>query len=109
VILRYDLRSAPFGSSAAVLLGAALEQAAALSTGLAGYVFSADEARAFALGRRLRAGEVRLGGTHLLDLAPGSAQSFWGTSGIGGHGASEALEAYRGTRIVGVDDAALPI
>jgi phenylacetaldehyde dehydrogenase len=87
----------------------ALAAANATGDGLAGYVFSADEARAFALGRRLRAGEVRLGGTHLLDLAPGSAQSFWGTSGIGGHGASEALEAYRGTRIVGVDDPALPI
>ena len=88
---------------------AAVAAANATGDGLAGYVFSADRERAFALGRRLRAGEVRLGGTHLLDLAPGSAQSFWGTSGIGGHGAHEALEAYRGTRIVGVDDPALPI
>lgn len=87
----------------------ALAAADATPDGLAGYVFSADEERAFWLGRRLRAGEVRLNGTHLLDLAPGSAQSFWGTSGIGGHGASEALEAYRGTRVVGVDDPALPI
>jgi phenylacetaldehyde dehydrogenase len=87
----------------------ALAAANATGDGLAGYVFSADTERAFDLGRRLHAGEVRLGGTHLLDLAPGSAQSFWGTSGIGGHGASEALEAYRGTRIVGVDDPALPI
>jgi len=87
----------------------ALAAANATGDGLAGYVFSADTERAFDLGRRLRAGEVRLGGTHLLDLAPGSAQSFWGTSGIGGHGASEALEAYRGTRIVGVDDPSLPI
>jgi phenylacetaldehyde dehydrogenase len=87
----------------------ALAAANATGDGLAAYVFSADEERAFGLGRRLRAGEVRLGGTHLLDLAPGSAQSFWGTSGIGGHGAREALEAYRGTRIVGVDDPALPI
>jgi CPA1 family monovalent cation:H+ antiporter len=61
------------------------------------------------IGRALHAGEVRLGGTHLLDLAPGSEQSFWGTSGIGGHGARPALEAYRGTRIVGEDDPALPI
>jgi phenylacetaldehyde dehydrogenase len=89
--------------------GIALAAANATGDGLAAYVFSADDERAFGLGRRLRAGEVRLGGTHLLDLAPGSAQSFWGTSGIGGHGAREALEAYRGTRIVGVDDPALPI
>jgi len=88
---------------------AAVAAANATGDGLAAYVFSGDEERAFALGRELRAGEVRLGGTNLLDLAPGSAQSFWGTSGIGGHGAVEALEAFRGTRIVGVDDPALPI
>jgi phenylacetaldehyde dehydrogenase len=87
----------------------ALAAANATGDGLAAYVFSADIERAFDLGRRLRAGEVRVNGTHLLDLAPGSAQSFWGTSGIGGHGATEALEAYRGTRIVGVDDPALAI
>jgi phenylacetaldehyde dehydrogenase len=89
--------------------GIALAAANATGDGLAAYVFSADDERAFDLGRRLHAGEVRLGGTHLLDLAPGSAQSFWGTSGIGGHGADQALEAYRGTRIVGIDDPALPI
>ena len=88
---------------------AALAAANATGDGLAGYVFSDDTDRAFALGRELQAGEVRLGGTHLLDLAAGSAQSFWGTSGIGGHGAREAFEAYRGTRVVGVDDPGLPI
>jgi betaine-aldehyde dehydrogenase len=87
----------------------AVRAANALGDGLAGYVFAGDADEAFALGRRLHAGEVRLGGTHLVDLAGGSAQSFWGTSGIGGHGAAEVLEAFRGTRIVGEDDPALPI
>jgi acyl-CoA reductase-like NAD-dependent aldehyde dehydrogenase len=87
----------------------ALAAANELGDGLAAYVFAGDPERAFALGRALHAGEVRLGGTHLLDLAPGSAQSFWGTSGIGGHGAREVLLAHTGTRVVGEDDPALPM
>jgi len=55
------------------------------------------------------AGEVRLGGTQLIDLVDDSAQSFWGTSGIGGHGGREVLEAFRGTRTVGEDDPALAV
>jgi phenylacetaldehyde dehydrogenase len=88
---------------------AAVAAANATGDGLAAYVFAGDRERAFALGLRLHAGEVRLGGTHLLDLAPGSTQSFWGTSGIGAHGDAEVLEAFRGSRIVGEDDPELPI
>lgn len=77
--------------------------------GLAGYVFSADPDRAFAIGRRLHAGEVRIGGSNLIDLAPESTQSFWGTSGIGAHGTSQVLEAFRGSRIVGEEDPNLPV
>lgn len=77
--------------------------------GLAAYLFSADPERAFALGRRLHAGEVRIGGTNLIDLAAGSSQSFWGSSGIGGHGRSRVFEAFRGSRIVGEENPALPI
>jgi betaine-aldehyde dehydrogenase len=76
--------------------------------GLAGYVFSADPERAFAIGRRLHAGEIRIGGSKLIDLAPESTQSFWGTSGIGAHGTSQVLEAFRGSRIVGEEDPSLP-
>jgi phenylacetaldehyde dehydrogenase len=47
----------------------ALAAANATGDGLAAYVFSADEERAFTIARELHAGEVRLGGTHLLDLA----------------------------------------
>lgn len=89
--------------------GEAVAAANALGDGLAAYVFSGDPERAFAVGTRLRAGEVRLNGTHLADLAPGSEQSFWGTSGIGGHGARLGLEAFRGSRIVGEDDPEAPI
>lgn len=71
--------------------------------GLAGYVFSEDHERAEALGIRLEAGEVKINGTSLLDLAPGSTQSFWGSSGIGEHGGLETFEFFRGSRIVGID------
>lgn len=87
----------------------AIRLANAHGDGLAGYVFSGDEERAFALGRALHAGEVRLGGTNLLDLAAGSTQSFWGSSGLGSHGSREVLEAFRGSRIVGQDDPSLPL
>lgn len=88
---------------------AALTAANGLGDGLAGYVFSGDEERAFAVGSRVHAGEVRLGGTNLLELAAGATQSFWGTSGQGAHGARAVFEAFRGSRVVGQDDPGLPI
>jgi betaine-aldehyde dehydrogenase len=87
----------------------ALEAANSLDDGLAGYVFAGDRTAAFGLGARLHAGEIRIGGTRVLDLAPGSAQSFWGTSGFGGHGREMALEAHVGVRVVGEEDPGLPL
>ncbi|HEX3240825.1 MAG TPA: aldehyde dehydrogenase family protein [Solirubrobacterales bacterium] len=102
-----------FGPVLAVIpytsLPAALQAANGLGDGLAGYVFGRDRDAAFALGSRLHAGEVRVGGARVLDLAPGSAQSFWGTSGIGGHGRDEVLEAHLGTRVVGEEDFTLAL
>lgn len=87
----------------------AISLANASGDGLAGYVYSSDPERAFEIGRHLHAGEVRIGGCRLIDLAPGSTQSFWGTSGIGAHGASEVLEAFRGSRVVGEENGSLPL
>ena len=75
--------------------------------GLAGYVFGRDEEAAVALGRRLRGGEIKVNGTALLDMCAGSSQSFFGSSGIGGHDAPSLFDFFRGVRIVGVDDPAL--
>jgi phenylacetaldehyde dehydrogenase len=102
-----------FGPVLAVLPYTDLEQAVqaanGLGDGLAAYVFGPDRDAAFELGRRMHAGEVRLGGVRILDLAPGSAQSFWGTSGLGGHGRISVLEAHLGTRVVGEEDFGLPL
>jgi phenylacetaldehyde dehydrogenase len=87
----------------------AVAAANANGDGLAGYVFCGDQERAFALGRALHSGEIRIGGTNLLDLAPDSTQSFWGSSGIGAHGGREVLEAFRGSRIIGEEDPTLAL
>ena len=50
---------------------------------------------------------MRVNGVRVLDLVDGSSQSFWGTSGLGGHGRAPGLGAHLGTRIVGEEDPAL--
>ena len=77
--------------------------------GLDGYVFGRDESNAVQVGSRIRAGEIRINGTHMADLADGSAQTFWGTTGVGGHGPEHGVAFSQGRRIVGVDSAAHPI
>lgn len=77
--------------------------------GLAGYVFSTDLDAAQAIGRRIRFGEVKVNGTSVIDLTPTSTQSFWGQSGIGGHGNAELFHFFTGSQIVGVDHTDVPI
>jgi len=77
--------------------------------GLAGYVYSENLGEAYSLGARLIAGEVKVNGSSVLDLAEGSAQSFFAGSGIGGHGDTDVLEFFRGTQVLGVDAPGLPI
>lgn len=87
----------------------ALRAANAGHVGLAGYVFSRDEDAARALGRRIHAGEIKVNGTSVLDMAPESSQSFFGLSGIGGHGDADVLDFFSGDRVVGVDRPGLPL
>jgi acyl-CoA reductase-like NAD-dependent aldehyde dehydrogenase len=77
--------------------------------GLAAYVFSADEDAARAIGIQLDAGEVKINGTSVLDMAGESSQSFFGSSGIGGHGDADLLSFFTGKRIVGTDRPGLPL
>lgn len=81
----------------------------ATTDGLAGYVFGTDVDAALRVGARLPGGEIKINGTSLFDLTAESHQSFWGASGYGGHGSGEALEFFRGNRIVGVDNPDAPI
>ncbi len=77
--------------------------------GLAGYVYSENLDEAMAIGAKLVAGEVKVNGSSVLDLAPDAVQSFFGGSGIGGHGDADLLEFFRGTQVVGVEAPGLPI
>ncbi|WP_067194706.1 aldehyde dehydrogenase family protein [Microbacterium sp. XT11] len=77
--------------------------------GLAGYVFGEDADAAAALGTRLVAGEVKVNGTSVLDMSPESAQSFFGASGLGGHGDDDVLDFFVGKRVVGRDRPGLPL
>ncbi|MFB8004935.1 aldehyde dehydrogenase family protein [Nocardia sp. NPDC056000] len=87
----------------------ALRAANAYPSGLDAYVFGTDTDRAIAIGARVMSGEVRVNGAKLADLGDDSAQSFWGTSGIGGHGPAESVRVFCGDRVVGVDSPDLPL
>lgn len=58
---------------------------------------------------RIPAGEVRVNGCKLADLADGSEQSFWNNAGIGGHGPTDMVRFFQGRRTIGLDDPTLPI
>ncbi|MBB3037065.1 aldehyde dehydrogenase family protein [Hoyosella altamirensis] len=87
----------------------ALRVANASPSGLDAYVFGSDLDRAIEVGSRVLSGEVRVNGAKIADLADGSAQSFWGTSGIGGHGPGESVRVFCGDRVVGIDSPSLPM
>ncbi|QBE48253.1 aldehyde dehydrogenase family protein [Leucobacter triazinivorans] len=81
----------------------ALAHANAPGGGLDGFVFSTNTEAAVRLGSRIRAGEVRVNGTFMSDLAGHSRQTFWGTSGIGGHSPQYGVRFFVGDRVVGID------
>jgi betaine-aldehyde dehydrogenase len=87
----------------------ALSHANNSTTGLDAFVFGGDESRTLAVASRIRAGEVRINGTFMSDLADKSCQSFWGNSGIGGHGPQYGVRFFLGDRVVGVDKADFPL
>ncbi len=87
----------------------AVSAAAGPETGLAGFVFGTDLQIALSTAARIPAGEVRVNGCKLADLADGSEQTFWNSSGIGGHGPTDMVRFFQGRQTIGVDDPTLPI
>ncbi|WP_063012731.1 aldehyde dehydrogenase family protein [Nocardia kruczakiae] len=87
----------------------ALRVANANPSGLDAYVFGGDTDRAIDVGARILSGEVRINGAKVADLGDDSAQSFWGSAGIGGHGPAESVRVFCGDRVVGVDSPDLPL
>ena len=88
---------------------AAIDASDGPETGLAGFVFSSDVDKAMVAAGRVRAGEVRINGCKLADLADDSEQSFWNNAGIGGHGPTDMVRFFQGSQVVGLDDPELPI
>lgn len=88
---------------------AAIARANSGLVGLAGYVFTASAERGRHVGTQLVAGEVKVNSTSVLDMAPGSSQSFFGTAGVGGHGDRELLEFFTGVQVCGTDAPGSPL
>lgn len=86
-----------------------LAASAGPETGLAGFVFGTDIEKAMTFAARMPAGEVRVNGCNLADLADGSQQTFWNNAGIGGHGPTDMVRFFQGNQTIGLDDPDLPI
>lgn len=80
----------------------ALKLANAVPYGLGGYVFSADEERAWAVGRRMETGGVKINGVTMMSLNPHAVRPAWKQSGLGHEGSRETIEFFSGDTVVGV-------
>ena len=78
----------------------ALQLANGTQFGLAAYVYSGDEERAFKFGRRIHTGGVKINGYSLLSLG-NAPRGAWGLSGLGEEGTKESIEFFTGARTVG--------
>ncbi|MEH6586116.1 MAG: aldehyde dehydrogenase family protein [Halioglobus sp.] len=79
----------------------ALKLANGTDYGLAAYVYSQDQNKAFAFSRQLRTGGVKINGYNLLSLSPAVPRSAWGLSGLGEEGTAHTIEFFTGARVVG--------
>jgi acyl-CoA reductase-like NAD-dependent aldehyde dehydrogenase len=79
----------------------ALRLANGTTYGLAAYVYSQNIERAYAFGRRIRTGGVKINGYSLLSLSS-APRGAWGQSGLGEEGTRESIEFFTGARTVGL-------
>ncbi|MFI6885809.1 aldehyde dehydrogenase family protein [Streptosporangium canum] len=102
-----DLAEEVFGPVAAVVPYDTVEEAVTLANatpyGLEGYVVGADEERALAVARRVRAGEVKVNGSSVMSLHLFTPRPAWGLSGLGEEGTRETLRFFTNARVVGVE------
>lgn len=77
--------------------------------GLAAYVFGKNIDQGMDVAGALRAGEVKVNGSSLLNLADGVEQDFFGASGLGSHGDESNVRLFAGARTRGVDDPLWPL
>ncbi|GIV83886.1 MAG: hypothetical protein KatS3mg052_0893 [Candidatus Roseilinea sp.] len=96
-----------FGPVATVHTFATEDEALRLANGtpygLEAYVFTRDEARGLALGRRIHAGGVKVNGSSMLSLNLFAPRPAWGWSGFAEEGTIETFRFFCGTRVVGAE------
>ena len=80
----------------------ALQLANGTDYGLAAYVYSRDEERAFGFAREIRTGGVKINGYSLLSLSGDAPRGAWGVSGLGEEGTSQSIDFFTGARLVGL-------
>ena len=80
----------------------ALQLANGTPFGLAAYVYSQNEQRALAFGRRIRTGGVKINGYSLLALSGAAPRGAWGLSGLGEEGTTHSVDFFTGSRVVGI-------
>ena len=80
----------------------ALQLANGTPYGLAAYVYSGNEERAFTFGRQIRTGGVKINGYSLLSLNGSAPRGAWGLSGLGEEGTGQSIDFFTGARVVGV-------
>ena len=80
----------------------ALQLANGTPYGLAAYVYSRDEDRAFGFAREIRAGGVKVNGYSLLSLSGEAPRGAWGVSGLGEEGTAQSIDFFTGARLVGL-------
>jgi phenylacetaldehyde dehydrogenase len=102
-----DAQHEIFGPVGVVLTFATDDEAVRLANdtpyGLEGYVFGKDEERAMKVGRRIRAGGVKINGSTLLSLHILAPRAAWGWSGMGIEGTIETFQFFCGTQVVGIE------
>ena len=102
-----DTQDEIFGPIATIHTFKTEEEALALANGtpygLEAYVFSQDEDRALAFGRKVHAGGVKINGSSMMSLNMMAPRPAWGWSGFSEEGTAETYQFFCGTRVVGVE------
>ncbi len=96
-----------FGPVASVLAYDSVESAVTMANqtryGLEAYVVGSDEDEAMAVGRRIRAGGVKVNGVSPISLNLMAPRPAFGVSGLAEEGTVETILFFGGNRVVGVE------
>ena len=96
-----------FGPVASVHPYRDLDHAIALANGteygLEAYVVGPDPVAALAVGRRLRAGGIKINGVSPMGLHLMAPRPAWGISGLMDEGTTETIQFFGGNRVLGIE------